>query len=658
MCGITGFFSPSLAGQQKHETLKRMLAQIRHRGPDESGTIHANAMGMGNVRLNIIDLAGGTQPISDASGKYWIVFNGEIFNYLELRKELEARGCTFRTNSDTEVLVQLYATYGKQGLNKLNGQFAFAIWNKETNALFLARDRVGIRPLYYTHQNGHFVFGSEIKAIFQFPFVQPELNPLALNHLFTFWAPLSPHTFFKDILEVPPGHCLELNNGKIKLERYWELTFNQTQTQSFDETREAFHALLKDAVALRLRSDVPVAAYLSGGLDSTATTRLIKDLQPQNLQTFSIGFEDRDYDETDYQQEASAYLNTTHKRFTCTNKEIGEAFADIIWHTEVPIIRTAPAPMYLLSKLVRANNIKVVITGEGADEMLGGYNLFKETIIRHFWAKDPDSKLRPLLLKKLYPYISYIREANPGMLRMFFGYALQQTDSPFYSHLIRWHNTSRLNNYLSADVNEHLQNYDPQKEIIAKLPDDFASYSPLAKAQWLEIHLFMSGYLLSSQGDRMAMANSVEGRYPFLDHRLMEFCAALPPNYKLKGLNEKYLLKKTMEGLIPQRITQRSKQAYRAPAQHMLSGKTASERIRNMLSDNMIKDYGMFDTPKVAQLVTKFEKGNNPSEIDAMALNGIASAQLLFQQFIANGQSHEPPITKLNLKKEIDFTQH
>lgn len=656
MCGIAGFYSHALAGEKKQETLKRMLAQIKHRGPDESGTLHSRHAGMGNVRLNIIDLAGGTQPVADESERFWIVFNGEIFNYLELRAELEQKGCRFRTNSDTEVLVQLYATYGKKGLNKLNGQFAFAIWDKVSESLFLARDRVGIRPLFYTHQNGHFVFGSEIKALFQFPLITPEVNTKALKQLFTFWAPLSPNTFFKEVFEVPPGHFLEFRNGKIKVERYWQLTFAGQQNGSFSDTREQFRELLKDAVALRLRSDVPVAAYLSGGLDSTATTSLIKELQPQNLQTFSIGFEDKDYDETNYQQEASTFLNTQHKRFSCTNQQIGETFPKVIWHTEVPIIRTAPAPMYILSKMVRENNIKVVITGEGADEMLGGYNIFKETLIRHFWAKEPDSKLRPLLLKKLYPYIPYIRDAQPGMLRMFFGYELSKTDSPFYSHLIRWHNTSRLQNYLSEEIRAKYKNDDPMEEVGAMLPNDFRHYSPLEKAQWLEIQLFMSGYLLSSQGDRMAMANSVEGRYPFLDHRIIEFSARLPEKYKLNGLNEKYLLKKTMENKIPQSIAQRSKQAYRAPAQHMLGKNTASPKILEVMQKAQIEAYNLFDAQKVEQLAQKFSKGQNISETDAMALNGIASSQLLYEQFIQSSKYAKPDVANLNLKKEINLS--
>ncbi len=655
MCGIAGICDfPPESYNQEH-VLKQMLAQIHYRGPDECGILTSSHVAMGNVRLNIIDLEGGTQPISDQSQRYWIVFNGEIFNYLELKQELEREGCQFRTKSDTEVLVQLYASYGEACLSKLNGQFAFAIWDKKTGNLFFARDRVGIRPFYYTSQKGTFLFASEIKSILQHPKVTPQINNKALLQTFTFWSPLSPNTFFKDIYELPPGHYMNLKDGKIEIKRYWDLDFSGKENYSLPEAKERFEALLNDAIKLRLRSDVPVAAYLSGGLDSTATTSFIKKLQPQNLQTFSIGFDEAQFDETDYQNEASAYLKTEHKRFTCKNEEIGEYFAKVIWHTEAPIIRTAPAPMFFLSRLVRDNNIKVVITGEGADEMLAGYNIFKETIIRQFWAKYPDSKYRPLLLKKLYPYIPYIRDANPGMLKMFFGYKLQETNSPVYSHLIRWNNTSRIVNYLSSAKINGYDTYDPVDDVINSLPENFKTWTPLAKAQWLEINIFMSGYLLSSQGDRMAMANSVEGRYPFLDHRLMEFCASLPEKFKLNGLTEKYLLKKVMADKLPERIVNRPKQAYRAPISHLISETGSSDLIRSVMTEDKVKSYGIFDPLKVFGLKQKYARGKNISEMDDMALVGIISTQLLYDQFIQNNESNRTDASVLKIKKHVEL---
>jgi len=655
MCGIAGIYSPSLRIPSFHDTLKRMLARIHYRGPDECGIVTGKNLLMGNVRLNIIDLQGGTQPVCDQSERYWIVFNGEIFNYIELREELEKKGYWFKTKSDTEVLVQLYAVYGESCLTKLNGQFAFAIWDKKTHELFLARDRVGIRPLFYTYQKGNFLFASEVKSLFEFPGLPREINNKALIQIFTFWTPVSPNTVFKNVFELPPGHYLKLSKGKLTIRRYWELSFSSVKETSPEKAQKEFGELLYDAIRLRLRSDVPVAAYLSGGLDSTATTCMIKDLQPQNLQTFSIGFKEAQYDETNYQNEASKFLDTTHKRFVCENNDITEHFGRIIWHTETPVIRTAPAPMYFLSRLVRENGIKVVITGEGADEMLAGYNIFKETIIRHFWAKHPDSKFRPLLLKKLYPYIPYIKSASPGMLKLFFGFQLEETSSPYYSHLIRWNNTSRIKNFLSQEFLCNSNNYDPFEEVNGLLPDTFNSWTPLAKAQWLEINMFMSGYLLSSQGDRMAMANSVEGRYPFLDHRIIEYAASLPADLKLNGLSEKYILKKIMNQKIPESIIKRPKQAYRAPVSHMVNKSKASKAIKAILCPSMIKDFGIFDPIKIQWLKQKYTLGQNISEVNDMALIGIVSTQLLYDQFIRNFSKEKAPVEKLNIKKEISI---
>ena len=653
MCGIAGLYSSFGDLGSHHGTLRQMLSQINHRGPDECGILTSPHVLMGNVRLNIIDLKGGTQPIADQSERFWIVFNGEIYNYLELRDDLEKKGYSFKTRSDTEVLVQLYAVYGEACLSKLNGQFAFAIWDEKTGDLFLARDRVGIRPLFYTYAKDTFVFASEIKSLLKYPEITPSINVEAMHQIFTYWSPLTPNTVFNDIYELPPGHYALVKRGRLSIQKYWEVSFSDVTNISTSQALEEFEYLLHDAVKLRLRSDVPVAAYLSGGIDSAATTWFIKEIQPNNLQTFSIGFQENQYDETAYQNEASTYLNTSHKQFICNNDDISEIFAKVIWHAEVPVLRTAPAPMFLLSRMVRDNDIKVVITGEGADEMLGGYNIFKEALIRNFWAKDPDSKYRPLLLKKLYPYIPYIKNANPGILKMFFGYQLESTSSPFYSHLIRWNNTSRLKGYLSSDfLNGHTSNGSIDK-LQARLPDGFNSWSSLAKAQWLEINLFMSGYLLSSQGDRMAMANSVEGRYPFLDHRLIELCASLPQEMKLNGLTEKYLLKKLMANRLPDSIVKRSKQAYRAPISHMINGLNSSERIKDSLSGSNIKKYGLFDQARVEGLKQKYDRGQNVSELDDMALIAMISTQLLYEQFIDNNISSNNGSTKMKVKKHV-----
>lgn len=655
MCGVAGIID-FRSNYNTISAVTSMLRSISYRGPDESGIYHSPVASIGNVRLSIIDLEGGKQPLSDKSGRFWIVFTGEIFNYRELREDLEKLGSTFKTQSDTEVLVQLYAKYGKQCLGRLNGQFAFAIWDKLEEELFMARDRVGIRPLFYNSANGVFSFASEIKALFQQESVTRELRPESLSQIFTFWSAISPDTPFKNIRELSPGHFLIYNRRGLQIERYWQLTINNDLSDiSIEEAAGQFNELFSSAISLRLRADVKVAAYLSGGLDSSATVAYIKRIEPGVLNTFSIGFTEKDFDETSYQREAVKYFDTKHKSITCTSQEIAEYFPKVIWHSETPVLRTAPTPMMILSKLVRDNNIKVVITGEGSDEMLAGYDIFREAKIRRFWASQPSSVLRPLLLKKIYPDIPHLRNSGPGILKMFFGYKLNETDSPFYSHLLRWNNSNHIKKHLSAGLKDSLAYYSPIAGLAGKLPDGFDNWDHLAKAQWLESTIFMSGYLLSSQGDRMAMANSVEGRYPFLDYRLIEFCARLPSEYKLKGLNEKYLLKKLMKNRIPDSIIKRPKQPYRAPIKSVFLSENPPEYVKYMLSDIYTREAGIFDYESVYTMIARIKRTGIASEVDNMVLTAVISTHLLHYQFIKNHNEEYARGELKNLKIIKDF---
>jgi len=655
MCGIAGIVDFH-NDKNSIDIVRSMLQSISYRGPDESGIYHSQNATMGNVRLSIIDLVSGQQPLSDLTDRYWIVFNGEIFNFKELREELEKDGIKLRTQSDTEVLVQLYAKYGKECLGRLNGQFAFAIWDKQREEVFIARDRVGIRPLFYNITNGVFSFASEIKSLFQQESVNREFQPESLAQIYTFWTALTPNTAFKDIFELSPGHCLVFNKSELKIEKYWEFEFdNRYENLTFNDALEQFNELLSSSVRLRLRADVEVAAYLSGGLDSSATVRYIKDIEPGVLNTFSIGFEDKVFDESSYQVEAVKYLDTNHKSITCSSQDIARYFPNVVWHSETPVTRTAPTPMMILSKLVRDNNIKVVITGEGSDEMLAGYNIFREAKIRRFWASQPGSSIRPLLLKKLYPDIPHLRNATTNMLKMFFGYKLEDVDNPFYSHLLRWNNSNHIKKHFSSELKENMKDFSPLSLLAGQLPGEFETWNNLAKSQWLEATIFMSGYLLSSQGDRMGMANSIEGRYPFLDHRVIEFCAGLPVNYKLKGLNEKFLLKKLMENRIPDSIIKRPKQPYRAPISRVFVSDGAPEYVQEMISDKYTKKVGIFNMETLRPLYKKIEKTGAASEMDNMVLAAVISTHLLHRQFIENvNDEFHPPALK-NLKIIEDF---
>lgn len=653
MCGIAGLYNYRSTSESMEESVKQMLSLIKHRGPDESGIYLNHNIAIGSVRLSIIDLSTGAQPLSDASQNYWIVYNGEIFNYPELRADLIKKGIKLKTYCDTEIVVQMYALYGEKCLNQFNGQFAFCIWDKNKKELFFARDRVGIRPLYYWNKNGAFAFCSEIKGLFSLEKVERSISSESMSQIFTFWTTVTPGTPFKDIHELQPGHCMYVNSKGIEIKKYWSLKFpsnENLQVPNLSDSIEELRSLLHDSVKIRLRADVPVGAYLSGGLDSSVTTGIINEIEPNVLNTFSIGFKDKAYDETAYQLEAAKYFNTNHTAITCTPEDIADSFAQTIWHSEYPLLRTSPTPMFLLSKKVRENNIKVVITGEGADEFLGGYNIFKEAKIRRFWAREPDSKIRPKLLTKLYPYIPLINQSTDIALKMFFGYKLTETYNPLYSHLLRWNNTGRIKSFLTDDF-ASINGYNPLDEIRKSLPENFDEWSDLAKSQYLEATIFMSGYLLSSQGDRMSMGNSVEGRYPFLDYRMIEFCSNLPDNFKLNSLNEKFILKKMSFGKIPDSISRRPKQAYRAPIAASFCKKDAPDYITELLSESSIKSFGIFDPLKVNNLIVNARKQDVISEIDQMAITGILSTQLLNLLFVINNLKADP--AQLNNYKVI-----
>ena len=640
MCGIAGVFNRSSGHAPDEDPIRRMLAMIRHRGPDAFGIYLDGPVGLGHARLSIIDVGGGQQPISNEDGTLWVVLNGEIFNYIELRPELEALGHRFTTQSDTEVLVHLYEEYGPQCLARLNGQFAFAIWNARDESLFLARDRLGVRPLFYTIRNGDLVFASEMKAILTDPRVHAEIDPVTLDQIFTFWSPLSPRTIFKGIEELPPAHYLMARRHELTVRRYWEIDFPDAREpassdpRTFDESVEELENLLVDAVQIRLRADVPVGAYLSGGLDSSVIASIIRNHASNRLNTFSIAFNDAHFDESLFQRQMANFLGTEHQVVEATHEDIGRVFPEVIWHTETPLMRTSPAPMFMLSKWVRECGHKVVLTGEGADEFLAGYDIFKEAKVRRFWARQPESKWRPLLFQRLYPDITGLGRSHPAMLAAFFQGALTEVDLPYYSHAIRWRNNRRACRFFSQAVQAELA-----RQPVAALdqivyPSQFGRWGSLERAQFLEISIFLSQYLLSAQGDRVAMAHSVEGRYPFLDVRVVEFCNRLPSHLKLRGLVEKFLLKKIGRKCLPREIWQRPKRPYRAPIHRSFFNAQTEDYVRDLLSPEQVARTGWFNPTAVSQLVAKVQQGGAIGETDDMALAGILSTQLVHHHFI------------------------
>jgi len=646
MCGIAGICNLREPVPISSELITCMLGTINHRGPDEAGIYIDDCIGLGHARLRIIDLTSGIQPIHNEDETLWIAYNGEVFNFPELREDLIKKGHRFYTHTDAEVMLHLFESKGPSCLDDLNGQFAFAIWNSKDKELFLARDRIGICPLHYTVHSNRLIFASEIKSIFMTDDLPCAIDPIAMDQIFTFWAPLPGRTFFKDIKELPPGHYLKLSRGNISIRKYWEIPLyspDEYTERPLDDICEQLSALLNDTIRIRLRADVPVGSYLSGGLDSSGVTALVRKNFNNSLRTFGIHFEEKDFDESDHQNYMVTYLKTDHTDVRATNTEIGESFPSVLWHCEKPILRTAPVPLFILSDRVNQSGFKVVLTGEGADEIFGGYNIYKEAKVRRFWSREPDSKLRPLAIRRLYPYIFNGNPRGQAFALKFFGRNLEKADDPFFSHLIRWENTSRLKTLFSNDIRSTTDDYYAYDDLGEQIPDSFSNYDYLTRAQYLEMAIFLGNYLLSSQGDRVSMAHSVEMRPPFLDHRIIDFMAHVPSKWKIKGLNEKYILKKTFKGIVPEPIINRPKQPYRAPiSQSLLNGNP--EHIHEMLTDKHLKDSGLFDVSKVRLLTKKLKKAQKISEFDNMALAGIVSSQIVYDKFIAHFPS-KPAVT-------------
>lgn len=622
-----------------------MIRALRHRGPDGYGFHVEDGVGLAHARLSIIDLATGDQPIHNERRDVWTVFNGEIFNYVELRRDLEAQGHRFYTQSDTEVIVHLYDRYGDEFVKHLNGQFAIALWDGTRRRLVLARDRAGIRPLYHATQGGRIWFASEVKALLA---VLPEcaqLNPHALAQTFTYWAPVDPDTMYEGVSSLPPGCLLAVErNGRQNLKRYWDWDFPDADETSpsrhplsVEQAAAELRELLVDAVRLQLRADVPVGAYLSGGLDSSGIVALIRGFTDTPVRTFSVAFEDGEFDESPYQQAMVRHLGTEHTTLRCSRRDIGEAFPRLVRHTETPVLRTAPVPLMLLSGSVREHGYKVVLTGEGADEVFGGYDLFKEAKVRRFWARQPDSRFRPLLLRKLYGYLRHSPVEHAGLARSFFGQGMQHLQRPIFAHVPRWTTSQRALAFFSPELRAMTAG-DPLDFYERTLPADIANWSPLARDQYVEAKSLMAGYLLSSQGDRVAMANSIEGRFPFLDHRVIEFANRLPPSFKIRGMTEKYLLRRALASLLPDGIANRTKQPYRAPdSQSFFFDGKPLDYVADALDPRRIREAGYFDPIAVGRLLEKCRQGRAAGFADNQAFVGILSTMLLHQQFIASG---------------------
>jgi asparagine synthase (glutamine-hydrolysing) len=601
MCGFTGWMDLRNEFRVDEQVLTLMTDQLVHRGPDSSGYIMEDHLALGFRRLSIIDLVHGDQPLFNEDGSIVLVCNGEIYNYQALRKGLIQKGHVFRTMSDVEVLIHLYEEEGEDLVKRLNGQFAFAIYDRNKKKLFLARDHFGIVPLHYAVVDGLFIFGSEIKALLKHPLAPREVDLTGLDQTFSFPGMVSPRTIFKGIKCLQSGHSISVESSNIKIKEYWDLDYPKSGEISYDMPDSYYIEGLKErlvqSVKYRLQSDVPVGAYLSGGLDSSLIAALIHRTAPAvKRDLFTIAFLDRGMDESKYQRILSKSVGAVNHEIVFDWPEISDRMRKMIYHCECPVKETYNTCSMALSEAARQNGVKVILTGEGADELFAGYVGYRFDPFRARGAKRHD--LETILEQEL-------RERLWGDKDLFYEkdhYAFREIKAELYSDA----------------VNESFDEVDCLNfELVNK--DRLKGRDFIHQRSYLDFKLRLSDHLISDHGDRMGLANSVEARYPFLDVELVEFSKRIPPALKLNGLTEKYILKKVAEGLIPQEIINREKFGFHAPGSPYLLQQNI-EWINDMLSYERIKRQGYFNPDVVETLKGKYsQKGfklNLPFEDD------------------------------------------
>ena len=605
MCGLVGFTDMRCERKPDRELLGRMTDKLVHRGPDSAGYFVDHCVALGFRRLSIIDLESGDQPIYNEDDSVVLLCNGEIFNYLELKKVLIQKGHSFRTNSDVEVLLHLYEEHGIDFLNKINGQFAFVIYDRKQRRLFLARDHFGINPLYYTIVNGLFIFASEIKAILEHPQVPREVDLTGLDQTLSFPGLVSPRTMFKSIQSLKSGHYMVVENGEVSVREYWDLDYPplgaSSTSRSENEYVEELKELLTRSVRYRLQSDVPVGFYLSGGLDSSLIGALINQVAPNTRRhSFSIGFTDADISETKHQRLMAQFTRSIHNEIIFDWSEIVDRLSQMIYHCECPVRESYNTCSMALSAAAKDAGVKVILTGEGADELFAGYVGYRFDSFRDRESKsyDLETALEDELREKLWGDRDFFYEKDHLTLR--------EVKRALYS----------------ARVNELYPEFDSFNHgLINK--ERLRGRHPLHQRSYLDFRLRLSDHLISDHGDRMTLANSVEGRYPFLDIDLVEFSTRIPPELKLHNYIEKYILKRVAGDLLPREIVKREKFGFHAPGSSYLL-QHGIEWINDMVSHDRIKRQGYFNPDVIDRLRAEYTQSdfklNLPFEDDLLII--------------------------------------
>lgn len=645
MCGIAGIARQAPTGVTA-QVLGRMAAAIRHRGPDGYGFYSGQKVGLTHVRLGVSDVGGAGQPLTNEDGKIVVTSTCEVYNHPELRKELEARGHVFRTRCHAEVLVHGYEEWGADLLQRLDGQFAFAIYDRKREAVFVARDRFGIRPLFYAQRNGDFYFGSEIKAILATGEVDAALDQRGLDETLRFGAARPPRTAFSGIAALEPGTYGIWKDGALWLRHYYELDYPEASEEPTDVIEQLDEIMLR-SVGMRLRAEVPVGAFVSGGLNSSIAASLARSASRHPLRSFSITHAIPEYDESLLQEDTAAAVGSVHTASAIEMDTIAQSFPDVLWHAETPLLRTAPALMFHLAKVTKECGVKVAVGGDGADEIFLGNDLFKEVSVRRFCLRRPDSQVRPLLFDRIAGLCSD-EGTDPRASRRSLLDAAKPGD-PLFSHIPRFQST-RIDDIYTPEFKTGLGGADVIRELRASLPTRFFGWSPLNQASYLEMTTRLSPYVLSSQGDRMTMAHGVEGRYPFLDHRVFEFASALPTGSRLRGLKGKEVLRRWASRILPQQVELERRRRYAAPEAQCFFLPSSPSWIGDHLTTEALQRVGIFSAPAVGGLVRRCRAGVSTAHDENEALIGVLSTQLWHHQFVESSLFISPlPVSEASV---------
>lgn len=581
MCGICGFSWNDAA------LAKSMASQITHRGPDQEGVFCCPEISLAFRRLSIIDLSEhGSQPMSNEDDSVYLVFNGEIYNFQELRGDLVQKGHVFKSKTDSEVIIHAYEEYGMEAIKKFRGMFAFALYDRNKKRLLLVRDRIGIKPLYYTIANGQLLFASEIKSILQCPQVERRVNAQALYDYLGFEFVPAPETMFAGIHKLPAGHHLVFENGKVDVRQYWDMSFQQSgPPPSMDEAVEQLRAHLDAAVKSHLVSDVPLGVFLSGGLDSSCLVALMRRHITGPLRTFTIGYKDKSFSELDYAEIVARHCETDHQvlLLDALNADYVEK---VMWHLDEPMTDLSTVPLYLLCKQAR-EHVTVCLSGEGADESFAGYDRFKASRINNYFGLIPGPARRQIIGRMIAMLPD--QPQKKGAVNMLKRFVEGANLDPAGKHL-RWQyflNTGLERQLFSQSFRDQIS-MDPFRQIRA-MNQKCDATDQVNQEIYLDMRFMMPESVLMKV-DRMSMASSLEIRVPFLDHVVVEFLASLPGSWKLNKMTTKYIFRKALVGLLPDKIVNRGKQGYSLPVKHLLRGELKQYMIERLHDSTVLRD--------------------------------------------------------------------